>query len=108
MEEIIFGLDIGTTKVCALVGAVRDQQLQIIGLGIEPSRGLKKGMVVDVNEASIAIAKAIEAAEQTSGYNLSEGLVSMAGEHISATNNRGVVAIGRNSSGVVPQDIDRA
>ena len=66
MEEIIFGLDIGTTKVCALVGAVREGQLQIIGLGIEPSRGMRKGMVVDVREASVVIASAIEAAEQTS------------------------------------------
>jgi cell division protein FtsA len=79
MEEIIFGLDIGTTKVCALVGAVREGQLQIIGLGIEPSRGMRKGMVVDVREASVVIASAIEAAEQTSGYELRDALVSIAG-----------------------------
>lgn len=108
MEQIIFGLDIGTTKICALVGAVREGQLQIIGLGIEPSRGIRKGIVVDVPEASVALASAIEKAEQTSGYDLSQAMVSMAGEHISCTNNRGVVAVGRNSQGVVPQDIDRA
>lgn len=108
MEQIIFGLDIGTTKVCAVVGEVRDRQLQIIGLGIEPSRGMRKGMVVDVNEASLALARAVEAAEQTSGYHLSEAFVSMAGEHISCTNSRGAVAIGRNDTGVSPQDIERA
>ncbi len=108
MEQIIFALDIGTTKLCALVGAVRDRQLQIIGLGIQPSRGMRKGMIVDVNEASVAIAKAVEAAEQTSGYHLSEAFVSMAGEHISCTNSRGAVAIGRNDTGVTPQDIERA
>ena len=90
MEEIIFGLDIGTTKVCALVGAVRDGQLQIIGLGVEPSRGMRRGMVVDVPEASIAIASAVEAAEETSGYELRDAMVSMAGEHISCTNSSGV------------------
>ncbi|MCA9933276.1 MAG: cell division protein FtsA [Ardenticatenaceae bacterium] len=108
MEEIIFALDIGTTKVCALVGAVRERQLQIIGLGVQPSRGLRKGMVVDVNEAANAIAKAVEAAEQTSGYHLSQAFVSMAGEHIGCTNSRGAVAISRSDSGVSTQDIERA
>lgn len=108
MEEIIFGLDIGTTKICALVGEVREQQLQIIGLGIAPSRGMHKGMVVDVAEASLAMAEAIEQAEQTSGYDLSQAIVSMAGEHISSTNNKGLVAINRNNDGVMPQDIERA
>ncbi len=108
MAEIIFGLDIGTTKVCALVGEVREQQLQIIGLGVEPSRGMRKGMVVDVQEASIAVAKAVEAAEHTSGYDLREALVSMAGEHISGINSRGVTAIGRESKGINMTDIDYA
>lgn len=108
MEQIIFGIDIGTTKVCALVGEVREGQAQIIGLGVEPSRGMRKGMVVDVSEASVALARAVEAAEQTSGYHLAEAFVSMAGEHVSSTNNRGAVAIGRNDAGVSPHDIERA
>jgi cell division protein FtsA len=108
MEEIIFGLDIGTTKVCALVGEVRGNQLQIIGMGVQPARGMRKGMVIDVAEASVAIAKAVEEAEQTSGYDLSQALVSMAGEHISSLNNRGVVGIGRDGAGVNADDIGRA
>ncbi len=108
MEEIIFGLDIGTTKVCALVGEVRGNQLQIIGMGVQPARGMRKGMVIDVAEASVAIAKAVEEAEQTSGYDLSQALVSMAGEHISSLNNRGVVGIGRDGEGVNASDIGRA
>jgi cell division protein FtsA len=108
MEEIIFGLDIGTTKVCALVGAVRQGQLQIIVLGVEPSRGMRKGMVVDVPEASIVIASAVEAAEQTSGYELRDALVSMAGEHISCTNSRGVAPVSKNAEGITLADIERA
>ncbi|MBE2201312.1 MAG: cell division protein FtsA [Anaerolinea sp.] len=108
MEEIVFALDIGTTKICALVGEVREGQLQIIGLGIQPARGMRKGMVVDVGEASVALAKAVEAAEQTSGYHLSEAFISMAGEHISSTNNRGAVAVGRHDTGVSSDDIARA
>lgn len=109
MEEIVFGLDIGTTKMCALVGAVREGRLQIIGLGVEPSRGMRKGMVVDVSEASIALARAVEKAEETSGYDLSQAIVSMAGEHISCTNNRAAVSLGKESSGgITVQDIERA
>ena len=108
MEEILLGLDVGTTKICALVGEVKDGQLRIIGMGIQPSRGMRKGMVIDVNEASVAIARAIESAEGTSGYDLSQALVSMAGEHIGCVNNKGVVAIGRDGTGVTTQDIEHA
>ncbi|WP_374688803.1 cell division protein FtsA [Promineifilum sp.] len=117
MEDIVFGIDIGTTKICALVGALDsagpgsrpgNRELRIIGLGMQPSSGMRKGMIVDVPSASVALAGAVEAAEQTSGYQLSRALVSIAGEHISSTNNRGLVAIGRNESGVTPADIDRA
>ena len=108
MEQILFGLDIGTTKVCAIVGALRDDELQIIGVGVEPSRGMRKGMVVDVAEASIAIASAIEKAEQSSGYELSDALVSMAGEHISCTNSRGLAPINQENNGIVVADIERA
>ena len=107
-SEIIFALDIGTTKVCALVGEVRDGQLQIIGLGIEPSRGMKKGMVVDVSEARAAIEKAIEQAEQSSGYELDKAFISMAGAHLESENSNGKVAISRNGDGVTSEDIKRA
>ena len=107
MEEIVLGIDIGTTKICALVGEVRNREMRIIGLGMQPSAGMRKGMIVDVPSASVALAAALEAAEQTSGYQLSQALISVAGEHISSTNNRGLVAINRNEDGVTPQDIDR-
>jgi cell division protein FtsA len=108
MAGIIFGLDIGTTKVCAIVGEVRDGQLQVIGLGIEPARGMRKGMVVDVNDASIAIARAVEKAEQSSGYELTQALVSMAGEHLKSSNSAGVVTIARSTNGVTKDDIGKA
>ena len=108
MEGVIFSIDIGTTKVCALVGELHQGQIQIVGLGQEPARGMRKGMIVDVAQATVAIAKAIEKAEQSSGYDLSRAMVSMAGEHISSTNSRGTVAIGRNGEGVTHDDIERA
>lgn len=108
MEEILFGLDIGTTKVCAIVGALIEGQLQIIGVGVEPSRGMRKGMVIDVREASVAVASAIEKAEQSSGYELSDALVSMAGEHVSCTNSRGLAPINQDNNGITTDDIERA
>ena len=108
MEGIIFGIDIGTTKVCALVGELRQGQIQIIGLGQELAKGMRRGMIVDVSQATMAIASAVEKAEQTSGYDLSQAFVSMAGEHISSTNSHGVVAVGRNDNGVSLEDVERA
>lgn len=109
MQGIVFGLDVGSTKICAIVGEVSGNSLQIIGLGIEPAKGIRKGMVVDVMEASVAISKAITQAEQTSGYDLSRVILSVAGEHISSTNNSGAVAIsGKGREGVTGDDIARA
>ncbi len=108
MSEIIFGLDVGTTKICALVGEVRERQLRIIGVGMEKARGMKRGAVIDVQEATIAIAKAIEQAERTSGYDLSEAVVTISGEHISSTNNRGTVGVGRNDDPITREDVERA
>jgi len=112
MEDIVFGIDIGTTKICALVGAVRNRELQIIGLGVQPSDGMRKGMIVDVPSATVALARAVQEAEETSGYRLSQAVVSIAGEHIGSTNNTGMVAIGSGrtgpDAGVTSADIDRA
>ena len=108
MAEVIFGIDIGTTKICAVVGEVWQGQLRIIGLGMVPSKGVRKGMIVNAAEASAAIAKAVEKAEQTSGYDLSQAYINVAGEHIACYNNAGVSAINRNGSGVTIEDVGRA
>jgi cell division protein FtsA len=77
-------------------------------MGIEPAQGMRKGMVVDVREASVAVASAVEKAEQTSGYELRNAIVSMAGEHISCTNSRGVAPISQEGNGITMVDIERA
>lgn len=108
MEGVLFALDIGTTKVCALVGEVRGGQLRITGLGIEPARGMSKGMIADVGEAAVAIATAVEKAEQTSGYDLQRAFVSMAGEHIGSMNTQGSIALKSNGTGVGADDVEKA
>ena len=91
---IIVGIDVGTTKVCTLVARVEDNgRLRILGVGIEPSRGIRKGVVVDLKSAAQAIARSVEKAERTSGLEIDSALVSLAGSHISSVNNRGVVGV---------------
>ena len=97
MDEIVVGIDVGTTKVCTLVGRVEDSgSIRILGVGIEPSGGIKKGMIVDLASASQAITRSVEKAESTSGLEITSALVSMAGAHVSSVNSRGAAAVNGN------------
>lgn len=101
-RPVVVGIDIGTTKICTLVGCEETAgQLQILGVGIEPSQGIKKGVLVDLAAASQAVKRSIEKAERTSGMEINAALVSMAGSQVSSTNSRGVVGI---SGRVIDQD----
>lgn len=101
MEEIIVGIDVGTTKVCTLVGRIEDgESIRILGVGIEPSEGIKKGTIVDLEAASKAITGSVERAESTSGLEITSALVSMAGAHVSSVNSRGSVGI---ASGLIEE-----
>ena len=93
MEEIVVGIDVGTTKVCTLVGRVEDKSVRILGVGIEPSDGIRKGVIVDLATATQAITRSVEKAQQTSGLEITTALVSLAGAHVSSVNSRGAVAI---------------
>ncbi|HEY9087344.1 MAG TPA: cell division protein FtsA [Anaerolineaceae bacterium] len=106
-DPIVVGIDIGTTKVCTLVARVEgERNLRILGVGIEPAQGIRKGTIVDLNAASQSIARSIEKAERTSGFEITSALVSLAGSHVSSVNSRGVVGI---SGRVIDQDdVDRA
>jgi cell division protein FtsA len=106
-EQIIVGIDIGTTKVCTLVARIEaDKTLRILGVGIEPSKGMKRGVIVDLKEATSSIAKSIQKAQRSSGYEITTALVSLAGSHVSSINSRGVVPI---TGGMVSQvDVIRA
>ena len=111
MERTIVALDVGTTKVCTLiaeVGPPPDSILRIVGVGTVPSRGIRKGVVVNVNEVAAAITDSINRAERTSGYEIASAYVGLAGSHINAINSRGVVAISRGERGVRPVDVERA
>ena len=105
-KNLIVGLDIGTSKVAAIVGEITpDGTIDIIGIGSNRSRGLKKGVVVNLESTAHSIERAIEEAELMAGCQISSVFVGIAGSHISSLNSNGVVAIKDNE--VVPSDIDR-
>ncbi len=93
-EDIVVGLDIGTTKVCAIVGKKTPEgQIKIIGIGQAQSKGLKKGVVIDMDDAVSSIKKAIILAERMSGIKIDSVYTGIAGGHIRSYNSNGVVAI---------------
>ncbi len=104
----ICGIDVGTTKVCTIVAEVNDGGLmRVAGVGLTPSHGMHKGLVVNINEAKASIRESVRKAEQTSGYQIESAFVGVTGRHISARNNRGVVAIARNDRLVRSDDLKR-
>ena len=91
-NNLVVGLDIGTTKICAIVGEMKDEKIDIIGIGTAPSRGLRKGVVININETVNSIRKAIEDAELMAGCDISSVYAGIAGGHIRGMNSHGIVA----------------
>mgnify|MGYP005836250121 CR=1 FL=1 len=108
MVRTIVSIDVGTTKICTLVGEVSEKgDLRIVGVGVVPSRGLRKGVVVNASQVTEAIAASVEKAEHISGYKIQSAFVGVSGGHISGINSRGVVAITRKDRGICQEDVER-
>lgn len=107
MNDLVVGLDIGTHKICTIVGQVRIDDVFVVGVGIEPSRGMKKGIITDIAQATDAITASIHKAEKSSGYDITRAFVSVAGSHIASISSRGMVGI-TGARGVTRDDLDRA
>ncbi|GIV97069.1 MAG: cell division protein FtsA [Herpetosiphonaceae bacterium] len=109
MNRTIVGIDVGTTKICTLVADVHESgRVNILGVGLTPSKGLDKGVVVNIDEAVSAISTSVEKAERLSGYRIGTAYVGVAGRHISSLNSRGVVAISRPDHEITRTDVGRA
>jgi cell division protein FtsA len=106
--RVIAGLDVGTTKVCALIGELTGTGVDVIGIGQHPSRGLRKGMVVNIDSTVEAIKRAVAEAEQVAGVEVESVYTSIGGGHISGVNSQGVVAIQGRTREVTPADVERA
>lgn len=104
-EEIIVGLDIGTTKICAVVSEVTGNDVNIIGIGSHPSVGLRKGVVVNIETTVESIKKAVEEAELMAGCEISSVYAGIAGGHITGFNSNGIIAI--KGDEITQADVDR-
>ena len=104
-EKIIVGLDIGTTKICAVVGEAQPDGVEIIGIGSHPSEGLRKGVVINIDNTVNSIKEAIEEAETMAGCEISSVYAGIAGGHIKGFNSHGV--IGLKEKEVTKKDVDR-
>jgi len=108
VERSVVGIDIGSHRILVLVAEIDETEgIRIVGVGRVPSRGIKKGVVVNVTEATAAIAEAVERAEQSSGYQIERAYIGVTGSHISSRNSQGVVGVARRDRGIMPDDVDR-
>ncbi len=103
--ELVVGLDIGTTKVCAVVGEMGPEGVDIVGIGTSPSTGLRKGVVVNIEQTVQSIKKAIEEAELMAGCEIRSVYAGIAGSHIKGFNSHGVIAVKGGEVG--PKDVER-
>ena len=86
-EAVLVGIDVGTSKVCALIGEVaRDGRLTIMGHGTVPASGLKKGVVINIDQTVRSIADAVERAERLSGWKIERAFVGVGGQHVESIN----------------------
>lgn len=101
---MVVGLDIGTTKVCTLIGEVKGDRVQVVGVGVSPSKGIRKGIVVDMEDAAAAIATSLKKAETFSGYKIVGAYVAVSGAHLDCEPVHGRITLSRERA-VSRQDL---
>jgi cell division protein FtsA len=104
-DNLVVGLDIGTTKICAIVGNLTDEGLDIVGIGTSPSKGLRKGVVINIESTVSAVRKALQEAELMAGCEIKTVFAGIAGGHIKGFNSQGVIAIKNRE--VTSEDVRR-
>lgn len=108
-QRITAAIDIGSSKITTLVSSQdsEDKRAKVIGVSSVPSRGIKRGQIVDIEKTIESVTTSVEAAERMAGYSLSKAVVSIGGAHISSQNSKGVVAVAEPEGEIVADDIDR-
>jgi cell division protein FtsA len=107
-NSYIVGLDIGTKKVAAIIGEItEDRKVEVIGIGTAESKGLRKGVVVNLEATTSAIKKAQEEAELMAGVEIDSAFVGISGAHIKSFNSRGVIAVSGKNREIAREDIRR-
>lgn len=108
-SNIAVGLDIGTTKVCIVVARRNEtnNKAEVIGVGVAPTRGLRKGVVIDVEETVTSISEAMEKAERMSGVKIDHAVISIGGNHLESLSNKGAVAVSNKEGDITASDVSR-
>lgn len=107
--RIIAGIDVGSSKIAAIIASFDsdEEKVSVIGTASVDSRGVRKGQIVNIEEAAEAVVSAVEAAERMAGYSLTHAFISVDGAHISSQNSRGVVAVARPAEEITADDVRR-
>ena len=108
MDELVVGLDIGTTKVCVLIARTREkEEFEILGMGTAPSQGISKGVVTDISKTSSVIEEATKKAEAQAALKVKRAWVSIAGDHIQAADNQGFVKVEKEDKVITAKDVEK-
>jgi cell division protein FtsA len=107
-RRTVGAVDVGSTKICTIIADTDGTELRILGVGVSPSQGIQKGLVIDIDGARESIRQSIVEAEHTAGYKLKSAYVGITGRHILSVNNKGVVVITRPDQLIRPADMKRA
>lgn len=108
-DELICGVDIGSSKIATIVGVKNEAapDLKIIGFNTTPSRGVRKGLIVDIGEVTASVEESVEKAERMGGHKLTSAYVSVGGPHISSLNSHGIVAVSNPQAEINEDDVER-
>src|SRR3989338_8275192 len=106
-DRVVVGIDIGSSIVTTIIATFEEDTPNIIGVASVSSRGLRKGQVVDIDEAVSSITQSLEAAERMAGYSAGTAFVSVDGTHIESQNSKGVVAVANPEGEITIEDVNR-
>jgi len=107
-DDIVVGLDIGSGKVCTVIGELGENaQIEIIGIGAAPSLGIRKGIIIDLDQAIQSVKESIESAERMAGVRINSAFISITGNHIVSINSKGVIAISSDSPEITEKDVEK-
>lgn len=108
-DQLICGIDIGSSKISTVVAikSTEDQEPRIIGFNSTPARGVKKGLIVDIDQVTLAVEESVEKAERMGGHKITKAFATVGGPHITSVNSHGVVAVSNPQGEISQEDVDR-
>lgn len=106
-SHIVVGVDIGSSKIATVIGQAQEEVVNILGVAEVPSKGIRKGQIVDIEDTASALNQSLDVAERMAGSSIDKVFVSISGVHIDSQNSKGIVAISQPQGEIIPTDIDR-